>query len=94
MYLSKEVSSDLPFLTELRRDLHAHPELGFEEVRTSKIVATILEEAGLEVCRGLGGIGVVGTLRVGSGARAIGMRADIDALAMLETSDRPALRQI
>jgi metal-dependent amidase/aminoacylase/carboxypeptidase family protein len=57
-------------------------------------VATILEEAGLEVCRGLGGIGVVGTLRVGNGARAVGMRADIDALAMLETSDRPALRQI
>jgi amidohydrolase len=89
MYLSKEISSDLHFLTELRRDLHAHPELGFEEVRTSDIVATVLEEAGLEVHRGLGGTGVVGTLRVGNGARVIGMRADMDALAMLEASDRP-----
>ena len=89
MHLSKEITSDLHFLTELRRDLHAHPELGFEEVRTSNIVATLLEEAGLEVHRGLGGTGVVGTLRVGNGARAIGMRADMDALAMLETSDRP-----
>jgi len=89
MHLSKEIASDLHFLTELRRDLHAHPELGFEEVRTSNIVATLLEEAGLEVHRGLGGTGVVGTLRVGNGARAIGMRADMDALAMLETSDRP-----
>jgi amidohydrolase len=88
MYLSKEISSDLHFLTELRRDLHAHPELGFEEVRTSDIVATVLEEAGLEVHRGLGGTGVVGTLRVGNGARVIGMRADMDALAMLEASDR------
>ena len=57
-------------------------------MRTSEIVAKVLEEAGLEVRRGLGGTGVVGTLRVGNGARAIGMRADMDALAMLETADR------
>jgi amidohydrolase len=73
----------------LRRDLHAHPELGFEEARTSEIVATVLEEAGLEVHRGLAGTGVVGTLRVGDGARVIGMRADLDALAMPETAHRP-----
>ena len=89
MPLPEDIASDLPYLTALRRDLHAHPELGFEEARTSEIVATVLEEAGLEVHRGLGGTGVVGTLRVGNGARAIGMRADMDALAMLETSDRP-----
>jgi amidohydrolase len=52
-------------------------------------VATVLEEAGLEVRRGLAGTGVVGTLRVGNGARAIGMRADMDALAMAKTADRP-----
>ena len=89
MPLPEDIASDLPYLTALRRDLHAHPELGFEEARTSEIVATVLEEAGLEVRRGLAGTGVVGTLRVGEGARVIGMRADLDALAMRETADRP-----
>ena len=89
MPLPEDIASDLPYLTALRRDLHAHPELGFEEARTSEIVATVLEEAGLEVRRGLAGTGVVGTLRVGEGARVIGMRADLDALAMCETADRP-----
>jgi amidohydrolase len=89
MPLPEDIASDLPYLTALRRDLHAHPELGFEEARTSEIVATVLEEAGLEVRRGLAGTGVVGTLRVGDGARVIGMRADMDALAMPETADRP-----
>lgn len=81
--------ADLDFLVALRRDLHAHPELGFEEKRTSQIVADRLAEAGLQVHRGLGGTGVVGTLTVGNGTRAIGLRADIDALAMPETADRP-----
>lgn len=80
---------DLTLLRNLRRDLHAHPELGFEEVRTSEIVASILSEAGVEVHRGLGGTGVVGTLRVGNGSRTIGLRADMDALAMPETAERP-----
>jgi amidohydrolase len=73
----------------LRRDLHAHPELGFEEVRTSGIVAGMLEEAGIAVHRGFGKTGVVGTLRVGTGTRTIGLRADMDALAMPEMSDLP-----
>ena len=89
MHLPDSISADLPFLTELRRDLHAHPELGFEEERTSGIVAKLLTEAGLDVHRGLGGTGVVGTLRVGNGTRSIGLRADMDALAMPETADRP-----
>lgn len=89
MHLPDSISADLPFLTELRRDLHAHPELGFEEERTSGIVAKLLAEAGLDVHRGLGGTGVVGTLRVGNGTRSIGLRADMDALAMPETADRP-----
>jgi hippurate hydrolase len=73
----------------LRRDLHTHPELGFEEHRTSDIVAAQLAEAGIAVHRGLGKTGVVGTLRVGDGTRAIALRADMDALAMPELSDLP-----
>ena len=72
------------WLSALRRDLHAHPELGFEEVRTSDAVARVLGEAGVAVHRGLGGTGVVGTLSVGDGGRAIALRADMDALAMPE----------
>ncbi|AJY45359.1 M20 aminoacylase family protein [Martelella endophytica] len=83
------IAGDLPFWTELRRDLHAHPELGFEETRTSAIVAQLLEAEGIAVHRGLGGTGVVGTLKRGDGNRAIGLRADMDALAMPETAERP-----
>jgi amidohydrolase len=89
MRLPEILTADLPFLTELRRDLHAHPELGFEEVRTSGIVADLLEKAGIAVTRGLGGTGVVGTLQVGNGTRSIGLRAEMDALAMPETAERP-----
>lgn len=83
------IADDLPFLTALRHDLHAHPELGFEEERTSDLVATHLEQAGIAVHRGLGRTGVVGTLQVGNGTRRIGLRADMDALAMPELADRP-----
>lgn len=89
MPIPARIETDLPFLTELRRDLHAHPELGFEEERTSGIVVRLLDEAGIKVHRGLGGTGVVGTLQVGSGTRTIGLRADMDALAMPEMADRP-----
>ncbi|MBB3658009.1 hippurate hydrolase [Rhizobium sp. BK650] len=89
MSIPARISNDLPFLTSLRRDLHAHPELGFEEERTSDIVVKLLEEAGIKVHRGLGGTGVVGTLQIGNGTRTIGLRADMDALAMPETAERP-----
>lgn len=56
-------------MTEWRRDIHAHPELGFEERRTSDLVAKRLEEFGLEVYRGIGRTGVVGALRVGNSPR-------------------------
>ncbi|PLS19791.1 amidohydrolase [Neptunicoccus cionae] len=82
-------ASTLAELTELRRDLHAHPELGFEEHRTAGIVAERLRAAGLEVETGIGGTGVVGTLRKGSGNRAIALRADMDALAMPEETGLP-----
>lgn len=87
--MADSLEDDLPFLTALRHDLHAYPELGFEEERTSAVVARLLEEAGISVHRGLGGTGVVGTLRVGDGARRIGLRADMDALAMQEVAERP-----
>jgi hippurate hydrolase len=81
---------DLDFLVRLRRDLHAHPELGFEEQRTGGVVRGLLEEAGIAVTAGLGGTGLVGTLRAGNGHRRIALRADMDALAMRETAaDRP-----
>jgi hippurate hydrolase len=67
-----------------RRDLHAHPEFGFEEKRTSAFVAGKLREFGLEVAEGIGGTGVVGTLRRGTGNRAIALRADMDALRIAE----------
>ncbi len=80
---------DIETLTAFRRDLHAHPELGFEEVRTAGIVAKALQDAGIAVHRGLGKTGVVGTLKEGSSRRAIALRADMDALAMPELADRP-----
>lgn len=86
--MTDPITADIPFLTEIRRDLHAHPELGFEEVRTSGIVARLLEEAGITLHRGLGGTGVVGALQVGNGTRSIGLRADMDALAMPELANR------
>jgi hippurate hydrolase len=81
---------DIDFLVGLRRDLHAHPELGFEEERTSRIVRELLENAGVEVTTGLGGTGLVATLKAGIGHRRIALRADMDALAMREAAiDRP-----
>ena len=74
-------------LTEWRRDFHAHPELGFEETRTAGLVADRLAAFGCTVHRGLGKTGVVGTLRVGNGDRAIGLRADMDALPMQEANE-------
>ncbi|MCA6103736.1 amidohydrolase [Bradyrhizobium sp. USDA 4523] len=75
-------------LTAIRRDLHAHPEIGFEEVRTSGIVADKLTSWGIEVHRGLGGTGVVGVLKgKGNGTKKIGLRADMDALPMEENTN-------
>jgi hippurate hydrolase len=74
-------------IEQIRRDIHAHPELRFEETRTSDIVAQKLSEWGLEVTRGLGGTGVVGTLRHGKSKRAVGLRADMDALPIQETNE-------
>lgn len=73
-------------MTRWRRDIHAHPELGFEENRTAEIVAEKLRSFGLEVHCGVGKTGVVGVLRAGDGTRAIGLRADMDALPIHEAN--------
>jgi amidohydrolase len=84
---SDELVDDLlPPLVALRRDLHAHPELAFEERRTAGIVAAALRLLGLEVSEGLAGTGVIGTLRQGNSGRAVGLRADMDALPIAEQS--------
>lgn len=82
-----EIADLLPALTALRHDLHAHPELAFAEHRTAGIVAGALRELGLEVHEGIGGTGVVGTLRAGTSARSVGLRADMDALPLAEHSE-------
>jgi amidohydrolase len=74
-------------LTRWRRDIHAHPELGFEEQRTSDLVAAKLTAFGCEVYRGIGKTGVVGRLRVGTSPRSVGLRADMDALPIQEAND-------
>ena len=77
-------------LTAIRRDLHAHPEIGFEETRTSGIVAEKLSQWGIEVHRGLGGTGVIGVLKgKGDSGKRIGLRADMDALPMEENTNLP-----
>ncbi len=77
-------------LTAIRRDIHAHPEMGLEEVRTAALVAAKLREWGIEVTEGVGGTGVVGTIRgTLPGQRAIGLRADMDALAIPEATGLP-----
>jgi len=70
----------------LRRQIHANPELGYEEFQTSELVAQRLARWGYAVHRGLGGTGVVGTLKVGQGGKRLGLRADMDALPMTETT--------
>jgi amidohydrolase len=80
-------------LTAIRRDIHAHPELGLEEFRTADLVAQKLEEWGIEVHRNIGVTGVVGVLRNGNGQTSIGLRADMDALPILEATDLPHASQ-
>jgi amidohydrolase len=76
-------------LVSIRRDIHAHPELGLEEYRTADLVALKLEEWGIEVHRGVGKTGVVGVLRNGNAEASVGLRADMDALPILEATGLP-----
>ena len=81
MYAETELGTQL---VRWRRHLHQHPETGFNEHRTADYVAAALESMGLQVHRGIGGTGLVASLRAGTGAGVIGLRADMDALAMTE----------
>jgi hippurate hydrolase len=84
MNVVPELAAFAPELVALRRDLHRHPELAFEETRTADVVARALESYGLPIHRGLAGTGVVASLRAGTSSRAIGLRADMDALPLQE----------
>lgn len=87
MNVIAEIAQEHTKLTEWRRELHQHPELAFEEHRTAAFVANKLESFGLQVTTGIAGTGVVGTLSRGGGNRAIGLRADLDALPILEANE-------
>ncbi|MBW6398499.1 amidohydrolase [Roseomonas sp. HJA6] len=84
------VTAWLPELAAIRQDIHAHPELGMEEARTSALVAKELRALGIEVTEGVGKFGVVGTIKgTRPGQRAIGLRADMDALQISEQTGKP-----
>ncbi len=84
MHLIQTIVANAPAITALRRDLHAHPELCFEELRTSDLIAQQLTEWGIPIHRGLAKTGVVAVLKNGNSQRAVGLRADMDALPMTE----------
>ena len=86
MHIIERIKAYHNSLIDWRHDIHAHPELGFEEKRTSDLVAEKLASFGCEVHRGIGKTGVVGRLSVGKASRTIGLRADMDALPILETN--------
>ncbi len=85
-YLREALTDRVGEFIQLRRDIHRHPELAFEEHRTSDLVAAKLESWGYSVHRGLGGTGVVGTLQRGTRPRRLGLRADMDALPIEEAT--------
>ena len=85
-YLRETLTERVGEFIQLRRDIHRFPELAFEEHRTSDLVAAKLEGWGYAVHRGLGGTGVVGTLRRGQSSRRLGIRADMDALPIQEAT--------
>ncbi len=84
MNLIESILADSAAVTAIRRDIHAHPELCFEEVRTADVIARALTDWGIPIHRGMGTTGVVGIVKNGTSDRAIGLRADIDALPMTE----------
>lgn len=78
-----------PYFADIRRDVHMHPGLGFEVKQTADMVAERLREWGYDVTTGVGGTGVVGTMTLGTGTRRIGLRADMDALPIVENTGLP-----
>ncbi len=86
MKLLDSITTEAASIIAVRRDIHAHPELCFQEQRTSDVVAGKLAEWGIEVHRGMGTTGVVGVIKNGSSKRSIGLRADMDALPVNEAN--------
>lgn len=86
MAIIEEIERFAPELTAVRRDIHAHPELGFEEQRTAALIASRLEGFGCDVHRGIAKTGVVGRLKLGNSGRSVGLRAELDALPILEAN--------
>ena len=84
MNLIEPILADAAAVMAIRRDIHAHPELCFQEERTAEVIAKALTEWGIPIHRGLGRTGVVGIVKNGNSSRAVGLRADIDALPMTE----------
>jgi amidohydrolase len=89
MTVFDKIATFAPELTAIRQDFHAHPEIGFEEHRTSARVAELLEGWGVTVTRGIGKTGLVGVLNGTRRGRSIGLRADMDALPMEERTNLP-----
>ncbi|MFN7988894.1 MAG: M20 aminoacylase family protein [Thermoanaerobaculia bacterium] len=89
MRLIESIVAEAASMAALRRDLHAHPELAFQERRTADVIAVALTESGIPIHRGLGTTGVVGVIRKGSSDRAVGFRADMDALPIQEGNAFP-----
>ena len=87
--ISREVQALASTMTDIRRDLHQHPELGFQEVRTAGIIARRLEQLGYAVRTGLGKTGVTGLLKGARPGKTLLLRADIDALPLQEEADVP-----
>jgi amidohydrolase len=86
MQIIESILAEAATIGAIRRDIHAHPELCFQEERTADVIARALGEWGIPVHRGLGRTGVIGIVRNGSSSRAVGLRADIDALPMTENN--------
>ena len=86
MKLLDSIATEAASIVALRRDIHAHPELCFQENRTADLVAAQLSSWGIEVHRGMGTTGVVGVIKNGPSSRSIGLRADMDALPVHEAN--------
>ena len=84
-----ELAELIPPLVALRRDIHAHPELGYEEHRTAARIAAELRAIGLDDHEGIGGTGLVAVLRTGAGPRTLGLRANMDGLPIGDTTGLP-----
>lgn len=87
--IRQHIDKFMPEIVAIRHDIHSHPELAYEEVRTSDLVADLLTKWGYKVTRGLGKTGLVGQLKVGNGHKRIGLRADMDALPIIEETGLP-----